>query len=311
MKQNYSYKILIIGLCWLISACAQQTTAGTSGPPVADKPHSTPQRQALLNNVSFGQVMALPQVDKSIKLAYGESPLEFGQLYLPAGKGSGSATQTKAPLIIFIHGGCWLNAFDIHHSTAFSSALARAGYAVWSLEYRRTGDEGGGWPGSFNDVLQGVRFAETLTDHPINLDKIILTGHSAGGHLALLAGATQHRDSPDSSAIKAVIGLAAITDVIGYSQGSNSCQTATPAFMGGSYEAKPSAYTQANPRSQALHPTSRLLQGNADAIVPPSQATDSGLPLVLIEAAGHFDWIHPHTQAFQEFLTQVQEILAP
>ena len=58
--------------------------------------------------------------------------------------------------------------------------------------------------------------------------KKVLAGHSAGGHLALLAG--QH-DNAEMPAFDKVIGLAAITDVATYAVGENSCQTATPAFL--------------------------------------------------------------------------------
>ncbi|MFT7506823.1 MAG: acetyl esterase/lipase [Gammaproteobacteria bacterium] len=46
------------------------------------------------------------------------------------------------PLVILIHGGCWLRAYDIQHTFALSTGLAQAGFNVWSLEYRRSGDIG-------------------------------------------------------------------------------------------------------------------------------------------------------------------------
>jgi len=58
------------------------------------------------------------------------------------------------------------------------------------------------------------------------LANTVVVGHSAGGHLALLAGS----ELPE---LKAVVGLAAITDIVAYSEGQNSCQQATPQFMGG------------------------------------------------------------------------------
>ena len=82
--------------------------------------------------VSFDQVMALPAGTAVSRFEYGEAPSQFAELWLPqAAPGS--------PLVIFIHGGCWLNAYGIDHSRPLSTALAGAGYAVWSLEYRRVG----------------------------------------------------------------------------------------------------------------------------------------------------------------------------
>ena len=211
--------------------------------------------------------------------------------------------QLDFPLIVLVHGGCWLNAYDIQHTYALSTALAAAGYAVWSLEYRRTGDEGGGWPGSLADVLAGIAYIPKLKNHSVDLSKVVLAGHSAGGHLALLAGAK-------TPSVLAVVGLAAITDIEKYSRGSNSCQSATSQFMAGSYDEKVSEYDSANPRKQKLHINNMLLQGDADVIVPIGQATQSKLPYKLLKGAGHFDWIHPHSQAFETLLLSLQNIFS-
>ena len=64
----------------------------------------------------------------------------------------GADTNTDAPLVILIHGGCWLNSFDVNHSRPLATALNHAGFAVLSLEYRRTGDPGGGWPSTLEDI---------------------------------------------------------------------------------------------------------------------------------------------------------------
>ena len=159
------------------------------------------------SNVSYKSVTGLSFAQADKKLVYGDAnpELQYGLLWLPK-----TLTSTeRAPLIVLIHGGCWLNAYDIQHSFPLSSALAEAGYAVWSLEYRRTGDEGGAWPGSFEDVRQGLAFTSNLKEYPVDLDQIVIMGHSAGGHLALLAASENHN-------ITAVIGLAAITDIVEY-----------------------------------------------------------------------------------------------
>jgi len=72
-------------------------------------------------------------------------------LWLPA---EGNKKQNN--LVVFIHGGCWLNAYDIKHSYALATALAQEGYAVWSLEYRRAAMR---WwmAGSFDDILSGIK----------------------------------------------------------------------------------------------------------------------------------------------------------
>lgn len=249
--------------------------------------------------MSYGSVTALDFASADVKLVYGDvdPDLQYGLLWLPDHLGP----LENAPLIVLIHGGCWLNEYDIQHSFPLSSALAAAGYAVWSLEYRRTGDVGGGWPGTFEDIRQGVAYTSMLKNYPVDLDRIVIMGHSAGGHLALMA-ATEFED------FDAVIGLAAITDVVEYSRGENSCQTATIAFMGGAYETNPAAYQAANPVSKVLNDNTILLHGDSDAIVPLEQSQISGVTTVVVDDAGHFDWVHPGTAAFQVLLSTLEDI---
>jgi len=254
---------------------------------------------AVKNNVSYTSVTELEFTSASTKLVYGEDDpsLQYGLLWVPADMDA----LERAPLVVFIHGGCWLNEFDIQHSFPFSTALAEAGYAVWSLEYRRTGDAGGAWPGSFDDIRQGLEFISNLKNHSLDLDRVVIAGHSAGGHLALLAGS-------GFQGFDAVIGLAAITDIVKYSQGNNSCQKATIDFMGGNYEANPAAYHAANPVDISLHERTILLHGDVDSIVPLEQARVSDTTAIIEEGAGHFDWIHPGTQAYQLLLSTLEDL---
>lgn len=291
--------------CLLLTACVNNT---------AQHPETQPEPQ-VLSQVSYNSILALPVAGGGKTLAYGENPLQFGQLYLP--DITADASSPKVPLLIFIHGGCWLNAFDIQHTRAFSEAVAAAGIAVWSIEYRRVGDEGGGWPGSYHDVLAAIAHAQTaLHPYPIDVNQVVLAGHSAGGHLALLAaGATAQPSSSDTlgtalKPIKGVIGLAAITDLPSYQSDATGCQRAARQFIGGSYPERAEQYLAASPTQQPAHPVTLLLHGRADSIVPLSQATDSGLPLQLLDNVGHFDWIHPQTAAFQHFLSTLQALIA-
>ncbi len=241
--------------------------------------------------LGYGDVLALPQPSPVSKHAYGNDPLQYGELWLP----SSYQGKSKLPVVVFIHGGCWLNAFDIKHTYTITQAIADLGYAVFSLEYRRTGDKGGGWPGTYHDVLAGIGHLDAI-DAPLNLNRVSLMGHSAGGHLAVLAGGAFEHSSIN---IERVVGLAAITDIAEYSRGSNSCETATPSFMGGETKDVPLAYMAANPAEQPLHPNTVLIQGDADTIVAPDYANLYSATALWVAGGGHFDLIHPQSDAFK------------
>ena len=249
------------------------------------------------DDVSFDDVLGLPIQEPQARIAYGDDPLQYGLLWMPE-------ADDAAPLVILIHGGCWLNSFDVNHSRPLASALSQAGFAVWSLEYRRTGDAGGGWPGTLEDIQLALSRLNRLQDYAIDLGRIAVAGHSAGGHLALMAG-------PDIPQARAIIGLAAIVDMENYSRGDNSCQVAAPQFMGTPLDQNPSLYALANPVKQALHPQSLLLHGGNDVIVPLDHFEEDVLPTSIVAGAGHFDWIHPGTAAYGLLLNTLKTRLAP
>ena len=252
----------------------------------------------LAKNVSYKAVTQQHTLRPNKTISYGPDALQFGQLWLP------KTINPTNPMIVFIHGGCWLKDYDIKHTEAASTALAAAGYVVWSIEYRRIGNEDGGWPGSFDDIKAAIRKAKTL---PQFKGKMVLMGHSAGGHLALLAG--QYFNRLRDKSIQKVIGLAPIVDVEQYAKGNNSCQSATPKFFGGSYNTYKQEYDKANPMKQGFHPNTVLIHGDQDQIVSINQSINSKQKLVTVKSAGHFDMIHTSTYAWQQILFSLKETL--
>jgi acetyl esterase/lipase len=170
------------------------------------------------------------------------------------------------------------------------------------LEYRRTGDEGGAWPGTFEDIIAGINSLNDID--AIESENLAILGHSAGGHLALLAGAQSELLDMEPDLI---VGLAAISDVVSYAAGSNTCQTATPLFMGGDVSDRAQEYFDANPSNHGLHENTVLLQGDVDEIVPLSQATLSGARTIISSGANHFDWAHPGTLAYRRLVELLDE----
>jgi acetyl esterase/lipase len=257
----------------------------------AQPPISYPRVEAV---VSFDSVLLLPADEPVSVFHYGEAPSQYAELWLPADTGQ------DAPVVVFIHGGCWLSEYAIEHSHALATALTQAGYAVWNIEYRRVGEAGGGWPGSLEDIEAALALLITLQPSGVNLDNIVLAGHSAGGHLALLAA----NQAAQAAAPYPVIGLAPIIDIAGYARGTGSCNRAAIQFMGGTPDAIPELYQVATPTALPMPSHYTVLMGNQDHIVP---ANPDYLPVgyQAWSSAGHFDWIHPGTPAWREFLSQL------
>src|ERR1700721_3840860 len=126
-------------------------------------------------------ILDIPAAPPGIHVAYGGDEFQFGELYLPEGKGHAVA--------IVIHGGYWRARYDLRHIGHFCVGLAKAGIAAWCLEYRRLGNAGGGFPGTFDDVRAGAAHLEKVaSERNVDMKRVVATGHSAGGHLVLWLG---------------------------------------------------------------------------------------------------------------------------
>lgn len=249
---------------------------------------------AVDENVAYSNVAALSFRPADEQISYGPDPLQYALLW----RTTQHENRADSPLVILIHGGCWLSAYDIQHTYSLSTGLAQAGFNVWSLEYRRSGDLGGGWPSTYDDIKAGILASASYNSGEFDLSQSVLVGHSAGGHLALLAGGAIQQ-------LKGVIGLAAITDIEEYAQGSNSCQQVTKNFMLGMPADKPNEYQMANPSKQPLHVNTLILQGDKDNIVPAFKLDQLDRKIIMLKGVGHFDWIHPGSTAFKTLTQQL------
>ncbi|MEW1807844.1 alpha/beta hydrolase [Pseudarthrobacter sp. NPDC080039] len=114
---------------------------------------------------------------------YGPDPSQWGELFLPELPAGGK----HQGVVVVIHGGYWRSRYGAELGEPLARDLAEHGMAAWNLEYRRAGN-GGGWPGTFQDVLAGIdRLAGLAEPHALDLGKVVALGHSAGGHLAVWA----------------------------------------------------------------------------------------------------------------------------
>ena len=282
----------------------------TSDDTHANSAHANSESSAIyptkISQVPYSALGVLPTSEADEQFSYGDDPLQT--IYTWHGRSSTNEMYADKALI-FIHGGCWLNAYGYEHAKGMYHALAELGMGVYVTEYRRVGDEGGGWPGSLDDVTQAISTALKRIENEGRYTNIYIAGHSAGGHLALLAAQRLSSSSLSLSRanIKRIIGLAAITDIQSYAMGHNSCQSATAKFMNGTPEDVPTAYQRATPRPTHGSLPITLLQGDADSIVPARHAVLSGTNPKIIKNGGHFDWLHPESTSFDALLEVISE----
>ena len=268
--------------------------------------------------MTSGDVLSRPAPPPDLVISYGPGPEHVADVRLPprrvgaARRGAETAGLRPAPLVLFLHGGFWRAAYDRTHTGPLATALASAGFAVCVPEFRRTGQRGGGWPGTFDDVATAVDTLPALVReaagaHLISDGPVLLAGHSAGGHLALWA-ASRHRLPPDTSwhvpegQVGGVVALAAVSDM-------PAChalrlgQGAAQALLGGGPGRYPGRYRMTDPMQ--LLPVGcpvRLVHGSADDRVPcgmsrdylaQARAAGDDTELDELPGAGHFEVIDP------------------
>ncbi|WLT31579.1 S9 family peptidase [Geothrix sp. PMB-07] len=236
-------------------------------------------------------------------LKYGPDGGQEGDLHLPL--------TVRPPVVCLLHGGFWKMPYGRDQFDAVAEDLVERGYAVWNLEYRRLGAPGGGWPGTLQDVRMGIDHLVNLEEDGISLDlsRVSVVGHSAGGHLALWAAA-RHNPSPLFPAgrirLFAAIGLAPLAD-LHHAFRLQLGKGAVEAFLGGSPEEHPDRCAAASPINLApLGLRHLILHGAQDDLVPlelseryalAAQAAGDQMDLIPLPIAGHMDFLDPNSQA--------------
>jgi acetyl esterase/lipase len=240
-------------------------------------------------------LLSLPPVGADERIAYGAEPNQFFDLWQPQEDG-----KALRGAIVMIHGGFWRARYDLTHASHACAALVRAGLAVANLEYRRVGDSGGGRPNTFEDVVDGFTAACAHFDKSA---RVVLLGHSAGGHLALrLAG--------EKYAMRGVVALAPVA-CLDLAYELHLSNDAVSEFLGSGQEQAPGVYEAACPSRHALKTPAIVVHGALDETVPVSlsrcflerRAADrENLRLVEIAGAEHMDLVDPESAAWATVL---------
>lgn len=243
-------------------------------------------------------------------LHYGPHPDQVANLHLPRGEG-------PFPVVVLIHGGFWRDGWDRTLMTGLAASIAAAGVAAWNVEFRRVGQEGGGWPGTFLDVAAAI-------DHLAGIDtvdvaRVVACGHSAGGHLALWAAARGRLPSGAPGARPAVLPCAAVAQApvadLRAAFAADLGRGAVADLLGGGPDDAGERYAAADPVALAPAGVPQLLvHGTRDEIVPLAQSESyvrvagAEVELLTVEA-DHFDVVDPAHAAWHAVLERLPGLL--
>lgn len=244
-----------------------------------------------------------PEADA--RIPYGKDPNQFADLRVPLGAG-------PHPVLINIHGGFWKAAYDLEHNGHLCEDLKKKGVATWSIEYRRIGQAGGGYPGTLNDVVAAAEHLKNLNrKYSLDLGKVGVMGHSAGGHLALYL-------AKEARWLQGAISLAGVADLRRALELKLS-NSIVKDFLGGTPEQVAEHYKVASPIERLpLKKKTILVHGEKDDIVPieiaqryEAAAKKAGdkVKLIALPGTGHFELIDPRKPAWAEVEASVMELL--
>ena len=239
-------------------------------------------------------ILTLAPPPADARVPYGGDPNQFGDLRFPKSGG-------PFAVVMMIHGGFWRAKYDLAHAGHLCAALTAKGLATWNVEYRRVGNAGGGWPGTFQDIGAAFRFVQqTAKRYNLDASRVVVMGHSAGGQLALCLAAHQ-------PAVKHVVSLAGVVDLqAAYEQ--HLSNDAVVEFLGGKPSAVADHYRDADPMELSIPKAAQwLIHGEGDDTVPPDfsvryvqarKARGEDVHLLEIGQAGHYELIDPRSAAW-------------
>jgi acetyl esterase/lipase len=231
--------------------------------------------------------------------AYGTGPEQVADLLLPRAEG-------PHRVAVLLHGGFWRARFDRSTMAALAVDLADRGWATWNVEYRRVGN-GGGVPETLDDVRSAIT-ALTRLEEPLDVERVVIVGHSAGGQLGLCVA--------DEPAVDTVVSLAGVCD-LGTAFAEAIGESAAQEFMGAGPAERPDTYRLADPMARIPAGARVLLvHGDADQRVPVEQsrryaraaarAGDDRCELLELAGVDHFALIDPRTSTWAAIAARLE-----
>lgn len=328
-QSSRTHRILVVELLMSCMRPSRWLGAGLAVTSLAlaaacDRPKVTPRDVA----ASVGTLMtpqdlqALPSQAPDHRVPYGKDSSQYGELRVPTGRG-------PHPVVVLIHGGCFKAAYATARDLApMGDALKVDGIATWNIEYRRLGQPGGGWPGTYLDVGRAVDELRTLAGrYSLDLGRVVLLGHSAGGHLAMWAAARGRvpASSPlyvaDPLPVRGVINLAGPLDLTAnIPEYERLCRdTVITTLLGGSPAGVPERYAHASPITLLpLAVPQVLVIGEHEDFVPrplveayaqAAKRSGDSVRIVVIPRAGHFEIASPGTAAWPRVQAAIRSLL--
>jgi acetyl esterase/lipase len=217
---------------------------------------------------------------------------------------------------------------DLQNTAALSSALTRLGIATWNIEYRQIDIPGGGWTGTFEDVANAIDYLRLLAKpYSLDLNRVVIIGHSAGGHLGTWAAARhrlpkqRHFVFRDPLRVVGVVNLAGIPNLETFLPMQNqSCgEPVITSLIGGSPAKVPERYKLASPANLLpLGVKQRLIYGVQDQVVPlrfgqeyaeTARKAGDDVTFISVENTSHFELIAPGSEAWHQVEKAVMSIL--
>jgi acetyl esterase/lipase len=254
--------------------------------------------------MSSDDILSLPPPPADARLAYGTDLNQFGDLRLPKGTG-------PFAVVMNIHGGYWRAMYNLSHAGHLCAALTAKNLVTWNVEYRRVGNPGGGWPGTFEDIASAYRFLPQIAKR-YNLDtaNIVVMGHSAGGQLAFCLASHE-------PTVKRAVSLAGVVD-LQQAFDLHLSNDAVVDFLGGKPKDVPEHYREADPVQLKIpKATQWLIHGAADDTVPAffsrnyaeqKKTAGEDVHYLEISTAGHFELIDPRSTAWPKVEDTVRHL---